>query len=76
MGDFSVQDTIGMLLGAYTAREQAKIDARMTASREQMAAYDQAWRLQQQQPEDAGLSKWLPLAGLLGLGLVVYLVAK
>lgn len=44
MADFSLQDTIGQLLGAYTAREQAKINARLTASQEQARAYEEASR--------------------------------
>lgn len=73
-----MEDIIGKVLDAYTARENAKLEARMQASREQIAAYDLASRYANPQADagNATASRWLPLVGLGVLGLIVYAVAK
>lgn len=70
------KDLIGTALGIFSAREQAKVDSRMQASRDQATAYDQAMRSAAAAPQPALPSWLLPVAGLVVLGLGVYLVAK
>ena len=76
MGDFSVNDAIGAALAAWSQREQAKIDARLVQSREQMLAYEQPVRSSNVQAETGTASKWIPLVGLGLLWLVVYVAVK
>jgi hypothetical protein len=77
MGDFSLQDTIGAALGAWSQREQAKIDSRLIESREQVFAYEQAARSSNTQAYGGGsMPQWLPLVGFGLLGLVVYMAVK
>lgn len=75
MGDFSINDTVGALLDAYRLREQAKLDARLAQSREQMIAYEQAARSSAQAAPSA-MPQWLPLVGLGLVAVVVYVAVK
>lgn len=74
MGDFSLNDTIGQALAAWTAVEQNKLSARLAQSREQVAAYDIASR--STAPETRAMPSWLPVVGLAALGLVVFVLVK
>jgi len=74
MGDFSLNDTIGQALAAWTAVEQNRLSARLAQSREQANAYDVASRSSAQ--ETRAMPAWLPVVGLVGLGLVVFVMVK
>lgn len=78
MGDFSLQDTIGLALGSWAAIEKSKVDARLAQSREQIYAYEQAMKSSAVNAagNQADSSKWVGLAVLAGLGLAVYLVVR
>lgn len=74
-------DLIGKALDIYKVREESKISERLAASTIQAQQYETTWKLQQAQADAAGgvgmLPSWmLPLAGLLALGAVVYMVAR
>lgn len=70
-------DLIGEGLRTYSALEQAKIDARLAASREQYYAYEQASRSAAAVQQAAPMPAWvLPVLGLGALGLVVWVIAK
>lgn len=84
MGDFfeglKFTDLVNSGLEAYKAREQAKIDARLAASREQMAAYELAARSTAINAPAATATvdsqKWLILAGVGVAAVLVYLAVK
>lgn len=78
MGDFSLNDTVGQLLSIYQQREQAKIDARLLASREQIAAYELASMSAGQNAAAANsMPAWvLPVVGFGLLAAVVWKVAQ
>ena len=78
MAEFSVQDTIGQLLGVYSAREQAKIDARLAASREQIAAYDQASKSQAAAAATTAnkVPGWAVALGVVAVGGVLFVVLR
>lgn len=73
-------DLIGDALGAYSAIEQKKIDARIASTNLQAQELATAQYLTQQQAATEAAQKktpaWLLPLGLVGLGLVVYMVAR
>lgn len=74
-----MEDLIGKILDGYASIERAKIEARMQASRDQIAAYDLPYRYQNAQADASAtnnLARWAPLLGLGLLGLAVYAVVK
>lgn len=84
MGDFfegtRFTDLVSAGLEAYKAREQAKIDARLQASRDAMAAYELASRSTAINTPVASVAadgqKWLLLAGVGVAAVVIYLAVK
>lgn len=74
MGDFSLNDAVGSALAAWSAVEYSKQQSRLAQSREQAVAYDLASKSQAAAPQ--AMPAWLPVAGMVMVGLVVYMVAK
>lgn len=74
------EDLIGKALDVYKVREETKISSRLAASQLQADQYANTWKLQQAQADSAargGMPSWfMPLAGFLVLGGVVYALAK
>lgn len=76
MADFSLSDTVGQALAAWTAVEQNKFNARLAQSREQIAAYDATARSQAQAAAATAMPAWVPVAGLVVVGLLVYVAVR
>jgi hypothetical protein len=74
-----MEDLIGKILDGYASIERAKIEARMQASRDQLAVYDLPYRYQNAQAdasETNNLARWAPVIGLGILGVLVFAVVR